>query len=249
MKKKLSILAFVILISVGGMIFSKSFTKEEQLKLSTKGVDSTTISEVEEAKDNPSLDDDKKITVEEEKNEDKIQDNKDKIEDKKEAVNEKDSVDNKKSQPETKVSEPRKESKDEAQSDEIKNNEVKTETKNNTNVKPKESEKKQEKKQEPNVRIVNDITGEEIASGYINIDGQKVETVTRKVLSDSGIAPPVVKSGYFSSIAGLKERHPEKTSGWCYYVNGVKPGIGASTYVLKPGDKLVWKFLLDGINN
>lgn len=248
MKKKLSILAFVILISVGGMIFSKSFTKEEQLKLSTKGVDSTTISEVEEAKDNPSLDDDKKITVEEEKNEDKIQDNKDKIEDKKEAVNEKDSVDNKKSQPETKVSEPRKESKDEAQSDEIKNNEVKTETKNNTNVKPKEPEKKQEKKQEPNVRIVNDITGEEIASGYLNIDGQNAYDVTLKFLETNKINKRI-KSGYFSSIAGLEERKPAKTSGWCYYVNGVKPGIGASAYNLKSGDKLVWKFLLDGINN
>ena len=241
MKKKLSILAFVILISVGGMIFSKSFTKEEQLKLSTKGVDSTTISEVEEAKDNPSLDDDKKTTVEEEKNEDKIQDNKDN----KEAVNEKDGVENKKSQPETKVSEPNKESKGEKQNSESKNNEVKAEPESKNQVKPKETEKKQE----PNVRIVNDITGEEIASGYVNIDGQKVETVTRKVLSDSGIAPPVVKSGYFSSIAGLKERHPEKTSGWCYYVNGVKPGIGASAYNLKSGDKLVWKFLLDGINN
>ncbi|PPK49045.1 DUF4430 domain-containing protein [Clostridium algidicarnis] len=237
MKKKLGVLAFVILISVGGMLFSKSFTKEEQLKLSTKGLDSSTISEVEEAKDEPILDDDQKITLEEE--------NKDKLEENKETVNEKDSVENKKLQSETKVSEPSKESKSDIQSSEIKNNEVKTETKNNANVNPKEPEKKQE----PNVRIVNDITGEEIASGYVNIEGQKVETVTRKILSDSGIAPPVVKSGYFASMAGLEERKPEKTSGWCYYVNGVKPGIGASAYTLKSGDKLVWKFLLDGINN
>ena len=237
MKKKLGVLAFVILISVGGMLFSKSFTKEEQLKLSTKGLDSSTISEVEEAKDEPILDDDQKITLEEE--------NKDKLEENKETVNEKDSVENKKLQSETKVSEPSKESKSDIQSSEIKNNEVKTETKNNTNVNPKEPEKKQE----PNVRIVNDITGEEIASGYVNIEGQKVETVTRKILSDSGIEPPVVKSGYFSSIAGLKERSQGKSSGWCYYVNGVKPGIGASDYTLRSGDKLVWKFLLDGISN
>ena len=230
MKKKLGVLAFVILISVGGMLFSKSFTKEQQLKLSTKGLDSSTISEVEEAKDEPILDDDQKITLEEEN---------------KETENEKDSVENKKLQSETKVSEPSKESKSDIQSSEIKNNEVKTETKNNANVNPKEPEKKQE----PNVRIVNDITGEEIASGYVNIEGQKVETVTRKILSDSGIEPPVVKSGYFSSIAGLKERSQGKSSGWCYYVNGVKPGIGASDYTLRSGDKLVWKFLLDGISN
>lgn len=237
MKKKLGVLAFVILISVGGMLFSKSFTKEQQLKLSTKGLDSSTISEVEEAKDEPILDDDQKITLEE--------GNKDKLEENKETVNEKDSVENKKLQSETKVSEPSKESKSDIQSSEIKNNEVKTETKNNANVNPKEPEKKQE----PNVRIVNDITGEEIASGYVNIEGQKVETVTRKILSDSGIEPPVVKSGYFSSIAGLKERSQGKSSGWCYYVNGVKPGIGASDYTLRSGDKLVWKFLLDGISN
>ncbi|MBU3208109.1 DUF4430 domain-containing protein [Clostridium algidicarnis] len=237
MKKKLGVLAFVILISVGGMLFSKSFTKEEQLKLSTRSLDNSTTSEVEESKDEPILDDDKKITSEEE--------NKDKLEENKETENEKESVENKKLQSETKVSEPSKESKSDTQSSEIKNNEVKTETKNNTNVNPKEPEKKQE----PNVTIVNDITGDVIASGYVNIDGQKVETVTRKILSDSSIEPPVVRSGYFSSIAGLKERSQGKSSGWCYYVNGVKPGIGASDYTLRSGDKLVWKFLLDGISN
>ncbi|MBU3195153.1 DUF4430 domain-containing protein [Clostridium algidicarnis] len=237
MKKKLGVLALVILVSVGGMIFSKSFTKEEQLKLSTKGLDNTTISEVEESKDNSILDDEKKITVEEEKGKDKIEENK-------EVVKQQESVENKRSQSETKISEPSKESKGESQNGEIKNNEVKTETENSTNVKPKEAEKKQE----PNVRIVNDITGEEIASGYVNIDGKSAYDVTVDFLNKNGISKKI-KSGYFSSIAGLEERKPEKTSGWCYYVNGVKPGIGSSAYNLKNGDKLVWKFLLDGINN
>jgi len=218
------------------MLFSKSFTKEQQLKLSTKGLDNSTISEVEEAKDEPILDDDKKITSEEE--------NKDKLEENKETANEKDSVENKKLQSETKISEPNKESKSDTQSSESKNTEVKTETKNNTNVNQKEPEKKQE----PNVRIVNDITGEAIASEYVNIEGKSAYDVTLEILEKNNISKKI-KSGYFASMAGLEERKPEKTSGWCYYVNGVKPGIGASAYTLKSGDKLVWKFLLDGISN
>ncbi|SUY46768.1 surface/cell-adhesion protein [Clostridium putrefaciens] len=264
MKKKLSILAFVILISVGGMIFSKSFTKQEQLKLSTKGLDNTRISEVEESKDNPILDDDKNVAAtEEEKGNEKLKENKEeskenkenkeqlkedkdkyKTKENKETINEKDSIENKKSQSETKISEPTKESKGDTQSSESKNNEVKTETKNNTTVNPKEPERKQE----PNVSIVNGITGNVIVSEYMNIEGKSAYDVTLEILEKNKINKRI-KSGYFASMAGLEERKPEKTSGWCYYVNGVKPGIGSLSYTLKKGDKLVWKFLLDGINN
>lgn len=105
-----------------------------------------------------------------------------------------------------------------------------------------------EKKEEPNIIVVNNITGEVLASGFVAIEGITAEQATLQLLQSKKISY-MANSGYFSSIAGLKERSAGKASGWCYYVNDNKPGVGAAGYVLKKGDKLAWKFLKDGVNN
>jgi hypothetical protein len=56
-------------------------------------------------------------------------------------------------------------------------------------------------------------------------------------------------SVYFSSINGIRERSAGASSGWCYYINGKKLGIGAGDYKLNQNDKLEWKFLKDGLSN
>lgn len=114
-------------------------------------------------------------------------------------------------------------------------------------AKPSTNEDSPKKVEESNVVILNTIEAVEIVSAYTNIEGRTVETVTKEIL-DSKAIQYTVKAGYFSSIAGLKERSQGKASGWCYYVNGNKAGVGAGAYTLKKGDKLVWKFLKDGIN-
>lgn len=53
------------------------------------------------------------------------------------------------------------------------------------------------------------------------------------------------ESVYVSSINGVAEFQNGPLSGWVYAVNGVKPNVGAGSYYLKPGDKLVWHYTLD----
>lgn len=115
----------------------------------------------------------------------------------------------------------------------------------NTINKDKEQEKK------PNVIIVNAITNQVIYKGYVDIASKTAADVTIKALIDNKISYRAKGTGssiYFSSIAGLKERDNGPNSGWCYFVNGKKPSVGAGGYTLKDGDILEWKYLEDGLN-
>lgn len=120
-----------------------------------------------------------------------------------------------------------------------------TKTAENTANKDKVQEKK------PNVIIVNAITNQVIYKGYVDISSKTAADVTIKVLIDNKISYRAKGTGgsiYFYSIAGLKERDNGPNSGWCYFVNGIKPSVGAGGYTLKDGDILEWKYLEDGLN-
>ncbi len=51
---------------------------------------------------------------------------------------------------------------------------------------------------------------------------------------------------YVKSIGELKEFGKGSMSGWLYYVNGVRPDKGAGSFKLNAGDKVVWKYTVDG---
>lgn len=102
-----------------------------------------------------------------------------------------------------------------------------------------------------NVLIKDEVSGKVIGNIYCNLDNRSAADVTIDALNKMGIRYKAVGSGetiYFSSINGIKERSQGPLSGWCYYVNGSKPSVGAGLYKLKNGDKVQWVFKKDGVN-
>ncbi|WMJ80884.1 DUF4430 domain-containing protein [Clostridium sp. MB40-C1] len=102
-----------------------------------------------------------------------------------------------------------------------------------------------------NVLIKDEVSGKVIGNIYCNSENRSVADVTIEVLNKMGIRYKAVGSGdtiYFSSIDGIKERSQGPLSGWCYYVNGSKPPVGAGSYKLKKGEKIQWIFKKDGVN-
>lgn len=100
------------------------------------------------------------------------------------------------------------------------------------------------------ISIKNEITNTPIYSSFESIsDNDTVSTITKKVLDKTHTKYIITGLGvdYYSMIDGFREKSPGfPLSGWCYYVNGVKPSVAASDYLIKSGDTLEWKFLEDG---
>ncbi len=57
---------------------------------------------------------------------------------------------------------------------------------------------------------------------------------------------PMYGSYYVRGIGHLYEMDAGDRSGWLYMVNGKKPDVGASGYVMSDGDALVWEYTCDG---
>lgn len=53
---------------------------------------------------------------------------------------------------------------------------------------------------------------------------------------------------YIASINGLAEKEHGGSSGWLYYVNGVKPNYGVSYCTLKSGDVVEWRYTVNGVS-
>lgn len=104
-----------------------------------------------------------------------------------------------------------------------------------------------------NFRIFNTINGKVIMEKNIDFNGKTLDEVTCKLLNEAGIKYINEGEGgstsYFYSIAGLTEKKSGGLSGWCFYVNEKKIGIGAGSYKCNKGDKVEWKYLTDALNN
>ncbi|MDE6111366.1 MAG: DUF4430 domain-containing protein, partial [Eubacterium sp.] len=66
--------------------------------------------------------------------------------------------------------------------------------------------------------------------------GTTVFDLLSKECSKNGIAVVHQNKSYVKAIGGLSEKDCGNASGWTYKVNGVKPMMAASKYVLKDGD-------------
>lgn len=119
-----------------------------------------------------------------------------------------------------------------------------TSTSTNASQTPNNGTNANQSSLQPNF-IVRDARNNNIlASKHIEFNGETVADITKQNVDCK------VKSGdYFYEIAGLKERSDGPLSGWCYFIDGSKPGIGAGSYVPKKDDIIEWKFLKDGVNN
>lgn len=61
--------------------------------------------------------------------------------------------------------------------------------------------------------------------------------------SKNGVAVVHQNKSYIKAIGGLSEKDCGNASGWIYKVNGVKPMMAASKYVLKDGDVVEWYYV------
>ncbi|HSN59018.1 MAG TPA: DUF4430 domain-containing protein [Clostridiaceae bacterium] len=107
-----------------------------------------------------------------------------------------------------------------------------------------------QKKASANFTVYDSVSGSFLASIAADIsEGDTVAAVTMEALDGDCRATGSGDSIYFSRILKVSEKSAGPMSGWCFYVNGQKPGLSAGSYKLKAGDTVEWKFLQDGTNN
>lgn len=73
--------------------------------------------------------------------------------------------------------------------------------------------------------------------------GTTVFDLLSEACSKKGLAVVHQNKSYIVSIGGLSEKDCGGSSGWLYTVNGVKPMMSASKYVLKDGDTVEWYYV------
>lgn len=56
---------------------------------------------------------------------------------------------------------------------------------------------------------------------------------------------PQFNNYYVEGIHQLYEKDCGGTSGWTYWVNGEFPNYGSSSYIVKPGDRIVWVYSIE----
>lgn len=79
----------------------------------------------------------------------------------------------------------------------------------------------------------------------------KEEASVYDALIESGLELDVSSmsgSVYIDGIGGVVASKVSPTSGWLYEVNGNSPSVGADSYVLQDGDKIVWTFYKDAMS-
>ena len=130
------------------------------------------------------------------------------------------------------------------------NNENKNETtKVEQNNQKSNTEKNEVKKQIIDLYIVDGVNNKTLFCGQIPLnEDENFNSTMNKFLSNNGIKH-INRGGYISMMYGLAEFSKGPNSGWCYYINGNKASVGISGYIPKNGDRVVWKYLKDGVNN
>lgn len=103
-----------------------------------------------------------------------------------------------------------------------------------------------------NFKVIDTVTNKVLLSSRVDFENTNAGDATLKALQDTKVEYKASRMGgamYVSMIGGIAEMSAGPSSGWCYYVNGAKPGCSASSYALKKDDVLEWKFQKDGLNN
>ena len=134
----------------------------------------------------------------------------------------------------------------------VKTTETKPESTEKVDATKDATTKTPEPKKEPNLIIKDDISGKMILSINTSTENKTVGELTMSELDNKGIVYKTTGRGdtiYFTMINSLKARDFGPLSGWCFYVNGSKASVSCGAYKLKSGDVVEWKYLKDGVNN
>lgn len=104
-----------------------------------------------------------------------------------------------------------------------------------------------------NFAIIDEVNNTILLQRKIDFDNVTIDFITCRLLKAAGIdygnEDEGTATSYFYSIGGLTERKSGKLSGWCFYVNGKKPGMGAGSYIYHRGDVVIWRYKKDAVNN
>lgn len=227
MKKKLALILFVIIISAGIMYFVSGLQNKYSLKQQEINTTSSDISMEVKPNDDVKTDSKQESSNTEENN------------NKNDAVRKPNNNENQQKVKQQSSPSSSKSTTENSSTSQNKNTNTNSITVNNQT-------------HQPNFFIVDTVSGKNILSpAYIEYNGETAAQITFKILDASGIIYKPSGFGnsiYFSSIAGIKEREAGPSSGWCFYVNGKKPNVGAGAFKLNKGDVLEWKYLKDGIS-
>lgn len=131
-----------------------------------------------------------------------------------------------------------------------KKNKQKTDSSTTTETTPKQEEsvKHEETPEIKKLKTSLKITGVDtvIGEGEVEIeDGYSVYDVLKTYASQNSLTLNTTGFGsiiYVKGINGLNEFDHGQNSGWLYLVNGVQPTIGAGSYKVKDGDHIEWNY-------
>ena len=108
-------------------------------------------------------------------------------------------------------------------------------------------------KADSNFVIIDEVNKSIILEGKFDFDKVTIDFITCKLLKEKNIVYGNDDEGtsmsYFYSINGLTEKKAGALSGWCFYVNGQRPGIGAGSYIYHKGDVLIWRYKENALKN
>jgi len=90
-----------------------------------------------------------------------------------------------------------------------------------------------------------------IFSGYVTVaEGETVFDVLQRTMREERIHmaarfTPIINEAYVEAINNIFAFDAGALSGWMFNVNGVFPGISASSVELQDGDVVLWAYTLD----
>lgn len=113
--------------------------------------------------------------------------------------------------------------------------------KQDTSGKTSPPEKKDDGPKSGYIRVTLTIVGK---NGNIMYNSAKVDVKEKETVLDAlyatGVSCKVRSDGYVRAISGLAE-NPNTGEGWMYSINGGSPpGVGAASYTVKSGDRIIW---------
>lgn len=131
-----------------------------------------------------------------------------------------------------------------------KNTETKNEDKNVNNVEPSIAPVEEKKSPAISMQIIDEAKNSFAPKNYTLefTKGESFNDIMKRFLPQYATDDKMI-NGYLSKLFGLKEKDAGINSGWIFYVNGVKSPVGMKDTYLNDGDSVVWKYVVDGVNN